>query len=400
MEQECKKKIMKAIDEILPELTEISKSLYENPEIGGTEKNSVKLLEDWLRIHGFSVEADYWNMPYAFRAVYDTGKQGPAIGFFAEYDALPEIGHGCGHNLICTASMGAAWGLCSVIDEIGGRVIVYGTPGEENIQSKTLMVPKGAFDEADVAMMVHPTPEQTTVGGRTLAIESVEVDFIGKSSHAGIEPEKGINALDAACAFYQMVNIQKQYYPDTNVHGVILETGKKASVIPDFTSLHYLNRAWDMPAIHKLKRMMTDCAEAAARMTGCKAEIRPIETNNAAMLSNQVMSRLFAAHLEELGEPKVSFRDMKGSTDMGDISQVIPSIHPWLHLPCAGGALHSREFAEATQQPCAKEYLARSAKAMALTAADILQDPRLLQEIKEEFQNSDPMPFDTPQDLC
>ena len=131
-----------------------------------------------------------------------------------------------------------------------------------------------------------PTPDQTAIGGRTLAIESVEIDFIGKSSHAGLAPEDGINALDAACAFYQMVNIQKQYYPETNVHGVILETGKKASVIPDFTSLHYLNRAWDMQSIHALKKMMVDCAEAAARMTGCKVEIRPIETNNAAMLSN------------------------------------------------------------------------------------------------------------------
>ena len=132
-----------------------------------------------------------------------------------------------------------------------------------------------------------PTPDQTAIGGRTLAIESVEIDFIGKSSHAGLAPEDGINALDAACAFYQMVNIQKQYYPETNVHGVILETGKKASVIPDFTSLHYLNRAWDMQSIHALKKMMVDCAAAAARMTGCKVEIRPIETNNAAMLSNQ-----------------------------------------------------------------------------------------------------------------
>lgn len=306
MEKNVYEKISDAIEAVLPELNGIAHKLYENPEVGGTEKITSKLLEDWLKAKGFEVEDNYRNMPYAFRAVYDSGKEGPVIGFFAEYDALPEIGHGCGHNLICTASMAAAYGLKAVLDEIGGKAVVYGTPGEENIQSKTLMVPKGAFDEADVAMMVHPTPDQTSVGGRTLAIESIEIDFIGKSSHAGLAPEEGINALDAACAFYQMVNIQKQYYPNTNVHGVILETGKKASVIPDFTSMHYLNRAWDMPTIHKLKAMMLDCAEAAAKMTGCKVEVKPIETNNAAMLSNQIMSRLFAEHLVEQGE-KVEF---------------------------------------------------------------------------------------------
>ena len=396
MKQELKGKIGQAIEAVLPELLEIAKELYENPEIGGAEKQTSKLLAAWLETHGFRVDRDYWKMPFAFCAVRDSGKPSPVIGFFAEYDALPEIGHGCGHNLICTASMGAAYGLASVLDEIGGKAIVYGTPGEENIQSKTLLVSKGAFDEADVAMMVHPTPDQTAIGGRTLAIESVEIDFIGKSSHAGLAPEDGINALDAACAFYQMVNIQKQYYPETNVHGVILETGKKASVIPDFTSLHYLNRAWDMQSIHALKKMMVDCAAAAARMTGCKVEIRPIETNNAAMLSNQIMSKLFAQHLEESGETNLAFRDMKGSTDMGDVSQVIPSIHPWVHLPCSGGALHSRAFADATQKPCAADYLTRCAEAMALTAADILCDPQLLPAIQEEFHNSDPTPFEAP----
>lgn len=398
MEKNIYEKISDAIEAVLPELNGIAHDLYENPEVGGTEERTSKVLEDWLRAKGFEIEDNYWDMPYAFRAVYDSGKAGPVIGFFAEYDALPEIGHGCGHNLICTTSIGAAYGLKTVLDEIGGKAIVYGTPGEENIQSKTLMVPKGAFDEADVAMMVHPTPDQSSVGGRTLAIESLEIDFIGKSSHAGLAPEEGINALDAACAFYNMVNIQKQYYPNTNVHGVILETGKKASVIPDFTSLHYLNRAWDMPTIRKLKEMMVNCAEAAAKMTGCKVEIKPIETNNAAMLSNQIMSKLFAKYLRAQGE-EFEFCDVKGSTDMGDVSQCIPSIHPWVHLDCeAGAALHSRAFADASVTQAAADYLARSAKALAMTAADIITEPELLVKIKEEFKNSDPTPFELPQE--
>lgn len=388
MKEELRRKIEGSINVILPELVDIAQSLHDNPEIGGEEKMTSSMLIEWLEVHGFDVQREYCDIPYAYRAVCDSGLPGPTIGLFAEYDALPEIGHGCGHNLICTTSMGALWAIASVLDEIGGKVILFGTPGEENLQSKTIMAAKGAFGEIDVAMMVHPTPDRTAIGGRTLAIESVGVDFFGKSSHAGSAPEEGINALDAACTFYQMVGIQKQYYPQTSVYGVFLDGGKAPNIIPDFASLHYLVRAWDMGTIVRLKEMLANCAEAAAKMTGCTTKIHPVETNNAAMLSNQIMSKLFADNLVGLGASDARFADVKASTDMGDVSQIVPSIHPWVHLESPNGAtLHSKLFADATVLPAAAAYLQQSAAALALTATDIMSEPELLKQIQAEFES-------------
>lgn len=223
------------------------------------------------------------------------------------------------------------------------------------------------------------------MGGKTLAIESIKIEFHGKASHAGAAPEEGINALDAAVSFYQMVNSMKQYHPGTNVYGVILESGKKASVIPDYASLHYLLRAWDGETIVKLKKMIEDCAAAAAKMTGCSYELSPIETNNAAMISNAVLSEIFAGYLAEEGVQDIVHSDVRGSTDMGDVSVRIPSIHPWVKLPCNGGALHSREFAEASISEEARGFMKKNACAMALTAAKVISDREILKKIKEEF---------------
>jgi len=273
--------------------------------------------------------------------------------------------------------------------EYGGKIIVFGTPGEENIQTKSLMAPEGAFDEADAAMMVHPNPGKTAVGGKTLAIESLQVEFFGKSSHAGAAPEKGINALDAAVHFYQMVSTRKQYFPGTNVYGIINDGGEKASVIPDYASLKYLTRAWDMETLTNLRTMVEQCAEAAAQMTGCTFEIYNNETTNAAVLSNQKMSEIFERNLAELGVTDITHDDIKGSTDMGDVSQRIPSIHPWVMLPCSSNAvLHSKEFASATMEPAAGEYIMRCAAAMALTGAEILKNEEVFAEIKADFVKS------------
>ncbi len=381
--------IIQEIEKELPVVKDIAEQMYAHPEVGGTEDLATSLLVGYLRNHGFAVEENYWNTDHAFKAVYDSGKTGPTIGIFAEYDALPGIGHGCGHNLICTSSVAAAAALGSVLSEIGGKVIVFGTPGEENIQTKSLMAPEGAFDEADVAMIVHPEPSMTAVGGKTLAIESFQIEFFGKSSHAGNAPEKGINALDAAVMFYQMVTTEKQYYPDTNIYGIINDGGgEKASVIPAYASLKYLTRAWDMETLGRLKEMMTRCAESAAKLKGCTYHMFNNETTNASMKSNQAMSDVFEKHLASLGETDIQHIDLRASTDMGDVSQRIPSIHPWVSLRCPDAVLHSEEFAEATMAPYAGEYLRKTATAMALTGAEIITDETLFEGIVKEFQHN------------
>ena len=385
MRKKLEEEVLQAAEEALPRLARIAQTLYENPEIGGEEVTASKLLCEFLEENGFSVETDYWNIPHAFRAVYDSRKDGVSVGFFAEYDALPDIGHGCGHNLICTTALGAAVSLKRAASELGGKVVVFGTPGEENLQTKSVMAPQGAFDEIDVALMAHPQPGATSCGGKTLAVESLQIEFFGKSAHAGVAPEEGINALDAAVLCYEMINLKKQYFPGSNVYGIINEGGNKASVIPPYSSLKFLTRAWNMEQLAALREMVQHCAEAAAQTTGCRFNIFNNEMTNAAMITNQHISRVFEKYLCRFGEPAILHTDVRGSTDMGDVSQRIPSIHPWVSLNCPDASLHSREFAEATMSDYAEVYLRRCIRALSFTAAEILEDAELLEAIKHEF---------------
>ena len=383
-----KEEIIKEINSNLEELKDIRTKLYENPEIGGEEVKTSQILQESLERHGFYVENSYYNVKNGFKASYDSKKDGATIGIFAEFDALPDIGHGCGHNLICTVALGAAYGLKKIINDTGGKIVVFGTPGEENLCTKTSLTPLGAFDEIDVALMVHPSPI-TYSSGKTLAIESLQIEFFGKKSHAGIAPEKGKNALDAAVYCYQAINFEKQYYKNTNVYGVINDGGQKASVIPDYSSLKFLNRAWSMQELRALKIMLTNCAEAAAKMTGCTYKIWNNEATNKDMLTNNLMSDIFNNYIEEFGEKKIRHENVSGSTDMGDVSHRIPSIHPWVGLDCSDLVLHSREFADVTVSQKADEYIERCCKALACTAMNILTDNDLLNNIKKEFENSD-----------
>lgn len=379
-----KEQMVNAVDSILPELIAISEDLYQNPEVGGSEKRSTKLLQNYLKGKGFELTDEYYDYPYAFKAVYDSGKAGACIGFFAEFDALPEIGHGCGHNLICTSAIGAACGLKSVIDELGGKVIVFGTPDEEYVGGKAIMTPQGAFDEADVGMMIHPGA-QTLSGGSSLALEGLQIEFYGKNAHAANAPEEGINALDAATLFYQMVNLEKQYYPGSNLYGIMRETGVKSNIIPDLATLQFSVRAWSKKTFLELKEMIDRCAQAAALATRCQYKVFTFEIAYEPLQSNQVMTKLFDQNLYNYGEPTIEHSNFTGSTDMGNVSNRIPSIHPSVGIASCNTVLHTKEFADSTVTESGRTCLERSAKALAATAIDILSDPTLLQKIKDEF---------------
>lgn len=377
-------KIYSVIDGKMPELKSIRDFIYRNPEIGGTEEKASALLIRFLSAEGFAVTENYYGITYAFKAEYSSGKKGPVIGIFAEYDALPEIGHGCGHNIICTSALGAACGLKSVLDVTGGKVIVYGTPGEENLQTKTIMAPKGAFSEADVGIMAHPSGCSAS-SGHSRAIEALKVEFFGKTSHAGQAPELGINALDSAVMCYQMINQQKEYIPNTNVHGVIRDGGCKASIIPDYTCMEYLTRADSMEDLSKLRALVERCAEAAAKAVGCTCRISNFEQTNAAMLTNRHLADVFDRNLLLAGETELSSVSHTGSTDMADVSLVIPSIHPYVGLKNPALIPHSREMADATITEKGDICLNRAAKALAGTGLEVLTDSELLEAIRKEF---------------
>ena len=388
MKDTLKQTIFDSVKDNMEELKAIRTYLYENPEIGGTEKKASALLIKTLKEHGFSVVDDFHNIPYAFRAVYDSGKPGPTIGFTMEYDALPEIGHGCGHNIIATAPMGAAFALKEVLGETGGKVICYGTPGEENLISKAPLSAEGAFDEVDICMTVHPSPEGLS-SGKATAVDAWQVEFFGKTSHAGAHPEDGINALDAAVHFYTLIGFEKQYLKKSNIYGVFANGGgDKCSVIPDFAAVKYLVRAETVKDIRKIRELFERCAEASCKAVGTTYRIWNNELGNMDMVTNETLSNAFDDFYEEVSGEKLQHKDSGASTDMGDVSHRVPAIHPWIGLDCPDCLLHSKEFADQTITEKGDHAIEYGAKALALTGLEALTSPEFLAAVKAEFEEA------------
>lgn len=387
MNQMIKERILAQAEAVLPMLKQLRTDLYHHPETGGEERFASNRLVEILEQHGFDVMKDFGNIPYAFQAVCSSGKTGPTVGIFAEYDALPGLGHACGHNLICSAALGAAIALQPVMNELCGSIIVYGTPGEENLCTKTTLAEQGYFDTLDAAIMVHPNP--TTCGsGTTRAIEALQIEFWGQSAHAGADSNMGINALDAAVDCYQEIRRKKAQYPNASICGIISNGGLKASTIPDYSCLKYLTRAWNMDELKALRQMVEDCAGRAAEAVGCTYRITNNEATNQPMHTNRALSQVFDRYLLEFGEPDFMQEDVAGSTDMADVSWRVPAIHPWVGLNCPNARLHTKEFAEMTLGDDADMFLERCSKTLACTAAEVLTNEELLLQIKAEFEKS------------
>ena len=382
--EQLKERVLQTVSDNMQELKDIRDYLYENPEVGGTEEKASALLTRTYEAHGFEVTREFHNIPYCFRAVYDSGKPGPSIGLTSEYDALPEIGHGCGHNIIATAPMGAAFALKEILDETGGKVVVFGTPAEECFVSKVPLCKEGAFKEVDIAMTVHPNPVNLA-SGRTTALDAWQVDFYGKSAHAGAHPEEGINALDAAVHFYTLIGFEKQYMKDVNIYGVFADGGEKCSVIPDFAAVKYLIRANTVKEVMKARAMFERCAAAAAGAVGATYRIWNNEPGNMDVVTNDTLGDVFNKYYEELGGGVMPKGNSGGSTDMGDVSHVVPAIHPWIGLNCPSLNLHSKGFADVTITKAGDKAIEVGAKALAMTGLEVLTSPELLEAIKKEF---------------
>ena len=382
---EIKNLIINEVEKILPELLEIKKYLYENPEVGGEEEKSSARLIEAAKAHSLTVETPILGIPYSFKSYHDSGRPGPVIGLTAEYDALPNIGHGCGHNIIATAPLGAAIALSKVTDQVGGKVILYGTPAEECYVTKCQMAREGVFDEADVAITVHPYP--TTHSSDTArAVEAWKVDFYGKSAHAGAEPERGINALDAAVHFYTLIGFEKQYLPGANIYGIFKDGGEKCSVIPNHASLRYLVRAPRVSDIRDIRALFERCAEAACKAVGTTYKIEEFEPGNMNLVTNRTLSDVFDRYYSELTGEDMQPAEFGGSTDMGDVSHVIPAIHPLIGLNCPEYNLHTIEFREQTMTKAGDDAVKNGALALAMCGAEVLTDAELLSRIKAEFE--------------
>ncbi len=374
------------IDELAEELWELALRIHANPELGFQEHKAVAWLTEALRKGGFEIQVPYGGLETAFRAEHPARKEGPTIAILAEYDALPELGHACGHNLIATIAVGAALGLAAVKDRLPGRLVVIGTPAEEGGAGKVLLIEAGAFRDVDVAMMVHPA-SHTLVGRGSLAITEVEIEFQGRASHASSEPEKGINALDAVIQTFVALNALRQHIKDgARIHGIITDGGVKPNIVPEHAAALFYVRAPENDYRDELVEKLRRCAEGAALATGAKLTFRKAGHEYKAMNPNRHLGEAFKRNIEALGYPVEEHHGGMGSTDMGDVSWEVPAIHPYIKITDREIPAHSREFAEAAASELGRAGMLAAAKAVAGTCIDVWTDPELYRKIREEFE--------------
>lgn len=380
-------KVKEIIGEIQGELKELNEYIYNNPELGYKENKACTAHTDLLKKHGFDIEKGYMDIETAFKGEFDSGKEGPVIAYLAEYDALPNIGHGCGHNILGTASTGAGIVLSKFLKDYGGKVIVFGTPAEETGGTKVDMANSNVFNNIDVAMIVHPS-DRYYKSGKTLAMEAIEFTFKGRSAHASAEPYKGVNALDAAINTFNNINALREHIKsDARIHGVIIEGGKAANIIPDLAVAQFYVRAGEKDYLKDLVEKVKNCARGASLAAGTTLDIINYEKSYDNLNTNKALSERFTKRLYDMGVEKVyEAKESYGSTDAGNVSHVCPTIHPYFSISDKDVVGHTKDFADATIQPYAYEQMSNTIGASVLTALDIIQDNNLLELIKDEFK--------------
>ena len=354
-------------------LAEISDYIYRNPELGNEEYKAVEALTTFLKEHGFEIECPYSGMNTAFKATFDSGKEGMTVGYLCEYDALPKIGHGCGHNMIGVMSAGAGVVLSKVLSEIGGKIIVYGTPAEETNGGKVILTEAGAFDELDAAMIVHPDGE-TRASGSSSALYPIRFIYKGKTAHAASCPEKGINALNSVIQLFNGIDALRQHVtPDVRMHGIITKGGVAANIVPDEAIADFYFRASTKERVTEVVEKVKRIAEGAALMTGATLEMERYELPYDDLKTNETLSEIFNSNLRELGITDIKEAKVTGgSSDIGNVSHVAPTIHPYIGVTDCPMVGHSVEMANSTITSKAHDRLLIAALAMAYTGYDII----------------------------
>lgn len=381
--EKLKAKVIAEVDARRDELVQLSRRIHRSPELGFHETKAAGWLTGYLGDNGFKVEKDICRLPTAFRGRY--GASEPTIALLAEYDALPGVGHACGHNIICTAAVGAAVALRGAIDRVGGSVVVIGTPGEEVYGGKIIMAERGAFADIDAAMIIHPSVSDIA-NTQALACIGLEVEFRGKAAHASAFPEEGVNALEAMIQAFNAINSLRQHIDQrARIHGIITSGGEAPNIIPAHTAGSFLVRAMDDAYLEELKAKVLNCFKAASVATGARLKYKwtayfaPLQTNH-------TLVDLFVKNMATLGRKLGPSRGTAlGSSDVGNVSALVPTIHPMLAIAPPEISIHSPEFAAAAISAEGVRGLIDGARAMAMTAVDLMAQPRLIAKIREEF---------------
>ncbi|ACB84701.1 M20 family metallopeptidase [Natranaerobius thermophilus] len=388
MSSEIKTEVIKEIKNLEKELGSIADFIHQNPEPGLEEFQAVKLLTNKLSQEGFEVQQPIAGLETAFKASYQSQHSPyPKIGFLAEYDALPE-GHSCGHNLIAAMSYGAGVALKRLLDKFqGGTIEIYGTPAEETDGAKVTMVEQGIFNHLDAALICHPGSKNMVLDS-SLAMDAIEFKFYGKAAHAAAAPHEGINALDAVISLFNNINsLRQQLTTDVRIHGIITEGGSAPNIIPEKGVARFYVRASERDYLNQVVSKVINCASGAAQATGCQYEYDYFELSFDNMITNKTLADSFQQNLKELGAVIHAPGGNFGSTDMGNVSHVTPSIHPFISISSRDIAAHTDAFKEAAGSKEGKQGMLLGAKALAMTGADLLVQPELIDRIKADFEN-------------
>jgi len=383
-----KQQVCNHINSIAPRLKEIATQIGNRPELGYEEFFASQLLIEELTAAGFFITRNVLDLPTAFIAEYAARKSGPTIAYLCEYDALPGLGHACGHHLICTMSIAAAIGLKSIIDSIGGTIRVYGTPAEETSGAKVPMAAAGLFDDVDVALMAHPY-SRYEASGASLAMDAIQYEYAGKPAHAAASPHEGINALDAILMLFNASNaLRQQVRSDARIHGIITDGGQAPNIIPDYTCAQFYIRSADRSYTNELTARMLACAEGAALQTGCTLTATPYEYSYDELRTNEALSAVFSENLIKLGvaEQDIALGKDSGSVDLGNVSLRCPAIHPYVKVIDEYHQLHTAEFRDLAMTDRAMELMLIGAQALATTGYDVCSNDELLSTIQQEFQ--------------
>lgn len=379
------------IDKNAETLINISHEIHDHPEQNYEEVFASELLARTASSLGVPVDLGAFDCATGFSG--DVGS-GPTVCIMSEYDALPDIGHGCGHNIIAAAGLGAAVALSSIADASGGRVRYMGTPAEEGGGGKILMARNGALAGVDLAMMVHPADaDLATIDA--IALQQLLVEYTGQESHAAAAPHLGRNALDAAVLGYMAVATLRQHIlPTERIHGIFLKSGEKPNIVPREASSEWYVRSDNVTSLAALKPRVLASLESGAHACGCSVSHQWIGTPYADMVTNDIMGTMYAHNALTLGrtvtDPRHGGHRVVGSTDMGNVSHLVPSIHPMIASAPTGISIHTKQFAQFARSPMADQAVLDGAKAMAMTAIDFWTSLECQKAVVAEFQAANP----------
>jgi amidohydrolase len=393
-ETALRERVIGTIDDAAGDILAVSKFIHAHPEVAMEEFASAKAVADMLERYGFTTARGIAGLPTAFRA--EKGEGAPRVAFLSEYDALPGIGHACGHNLIACAAMGAGIGLAAALGDVSGSVVVFGTPAEEAIGGKVIMARHGVFDDIDAAMGAHPGTIEASVptevgSGLALAVSTVVAEFHGKPAHAAADPYNGINALNAVIETFNGINALRQHItPEARIHGIITHGGDAPNIVPAYARAVFYVRAGTVRAMEELVAKVRRIAAGAGEMTGARLEWSRPEEPYTDMVTNYTLARRVRAHFDSLGlhMPLPRTGEALGSTDWGNVSYLVPAVETGFPITETIIPWHSAQVVAAADSDLGYRNMLLAAKAMALAGLDLLMDGRLLRAVKEEHRRA------------